>query len=280
MSEVVVVTGASAGLGRAIVREFAKTKARIGLIARGAGRLEQARREVESAGGQALAIQADIAHASQVEEAAGRVERELGPIDIWVNNAVATVFAPFTGIEPDEFKRVTEVSYLGFVYGTMSALKRMKLRDRGTIVQVGSALSYRSIPLQSAYCGAKHAMIGFTDSIRSELLHDKSNIHVTVVHAPAMKTPLFRWCRSRMPNYAQPAAPAFKPEIAAQAIVWAAHHRKREVYVGWPTIAVIYGQKFVPGIADRYLAMHGYDSQLSSEPRPPGTPDNLFHPLP
>lgn len=195
----VVVTGASAGVGRAVVREFSRQRACIGLIARGCERLEASRREVESAGGKALLLTADVADAQQMEEAADRVERELGPIDIWVNNAMTTIFAPFLDITPDEFKRATEVTYLGQVYGTMAALKRMKPRNRGVIVQVGSALAYRSIPLQSAYCGAKHAIVGFTDSIRSELLHDCSDVRITVVHLPAMNTPQFDWCRTRLP---------------------------------------------------------------------------------
>jgi NAD(P)-dependent dehydrogenase (short-subunit alcohol dehydrogenase family) len=274
--EVVVVTGASAGLGRAIVREFAKRRARIGLIARNRERLEQARSEVESAGGEALVLPADVADAGQVEAAAERVERELGPIDIWVNDAMATIFAPFLEIRPEEFKRATEVTYLGFVYGTMSALRRMKPRDRGTIVQVGSALAYRSIPLQSAYCGAKHAMVGFTDSIRSELLHDNSHVHLTVVHVPAMNTPQFSWCRSRLPRHPQPVPPIYQPEVAARAVVWAAYQKRREVLIGWPTVAVINGQKVLPGLADRYLAAHGYDSQQTAEPVPADRPDNLF----
>lgn len=278
-NEVVVVTGASAGVGRAVVREFAKRKAHIGLIARGRERLEQAREEVESAGGKALVLPADVADAGQVEDAADRVERELGPIDIWVNDAMTTIFGPFLEIKPEEFKRATEVTYLGFVYGTMSALRRMKPRDRGTVVQVGSALAYRSIPLQSAYCGAKHAMVGFTDSIRSELLHDKSHVHITVVHAPAMNTPQFSWCRSRMPRHPQPVPPIYQPEIVARAIVWAAHHRRREVYIGWPTVKAIYGQEVVPGFADRYLAEHGYDSQQTSQAVAPDRPDNLFEPV-
>lgn len=277
-SEVVVVTGASAGVGRAVVREFAKRKAHIGLLARGRERLEQARREVENAGGKALALPTDVADAAQVEEAAERVERELGPIDIWVNNAMTTIFAPFMKITPEEFKRATEVTYLGFVHGTMSALRRMQPRNRGTIVQVGSALAYRSIPLQSPYCGAKHAMVGFTDSIRSELIHDNSRVHITVVHLPAMNTPQFSWCRTRMKRSPQPVPPIFEPEVAARAIVWAAHHRRREIFVGWPTVVVIEGQKMFPGLGDRYLAKFGYESQLTPSLVSPNRPDNLFEP--
>jgi short-subunit dehydrogenase len=235
MGEVVVVTGASAGVGRAVVREFAKKKADIGLIARGVERLEAAKREVEECGGRAVVVPADVADAEAVERAAERVEEELGPIDIWVNDAMTTVFAPFSQITPEEFKRATEVTYLGFVYGTMSALKRMRARNRGTVVQVGSALAYRSIPLQSAYCGAKHAIVGFTDSIRSELIHEKSDVHITVVHLPAMNTPQFSWCRTKLPRQPQPVPPIYAPEVAARAIYWAAHNRRRELYVGLST---------------------------------------------
>lgn len=279
-AKVVVVTGASAGVGRAVVREFARQNTHIGLIARGRERLEAARREVEQAGGKALVAPADVADARQVEDAAERIERELGPIDIWVNNAMTTIFAPFLEIAPDEFKRATEVTYLGQVYGTMAALKRMKPRNRGAIVQVGSALAYRSIPLQSAYCGAKHAIVGFTDSIRSELLHDRSNVHITVVHLPAMNTPQFDWCRTRLPRHPQPVPPIFQPEVAARAIVWAASHRRRELYVAWPTVKAIYGQKIAPAYADRYLAKHAYDGQQTSEAVPPDRVDNLFQPVP
>lgn len=277
--QVVVVTGASAGVGRAVVNEFARARAHIGLIARGEERLEATKREVEEAGGKALALPTDVADAKQVEAAAERVEQELGPIDIWINDAMTTVFAPFLEITPDEFKRATEVTYLGQVYGTMAALKRMKSRNRGTIVQIGSALAYRSIPLQSAYCGAKHAVVGFTDSIRSELIHDKSNVHITAVMLPAMNTPQFSWCRTRLPRHPQPVPPIFQPEVAARAIVWAANHKRREVYVGWPTVEAIYGQEIAPSYADRYLAKHAYGGQETSEPVSPNRPDNLFEPV-
>ena len=280
MGEVVVVTGASAGVGRAVAIEFARTQAKIALIARGRERLEAARHEVEGLGGRAIAISADVADAKAVEEAAERAERELGPIDIWINNAMTTVFAPFSEITAEEFKRATEVTYLGFVYGTMAALRFMRPRNRGTIVQVGSALAYRSIPLQSAYCGAKHAIVGFTDSIRSELIHEKSGIHITVVHLPAMNTPQFSWCRTKLPRHPQPVPPIFEPEVAAKAIDWAAHHRKRELYVGLPTAKAIYGQEIAPGFADRYLARTGFESQQTDAPVPPGRPDNLFEPVP
>jgi short-subunit dehydrogenase len=275
-----VVTGASAGVGRAVVNEFARQGAHIGLIARGRDRLDAAKREVEEAGGKALVLPADVADAKQVDEAAERVEQELGPIDVWVNVAMTTIFAPFLEITPDEFKRATEVTYLGQVYGTMAALKRMHARNRGVIVQVGSALAYRSIPLQSPYCGAKHAIIGFTDSIRSELIHDKSNVHITAVMLPAMNTPQFSWCRTRLPRHPQPVPPIFQPEVAARAIVWAASHKRREVYVGWPTVEAIYAQEIAPSFADRYLAKHAYDAQQTPEPVSPDRPDNLFEPAP
>lgn len=277
--KVVVVTGASAGVGRAVVREFAREGASIGLIARGRARLEAAKKEVEELGGKALSLPTDVADAKAIDDAAERVENALGPIDIWVNDAMTTIFAPVDKITPDEFKRTTEVTYLGFVYGTMAALKRMKARDRGTIVQVGSALAYRSIPLQSAYCGAKHAMVGFTDSLRSELIHDGSKIHLTVVHLPAMNTPQFSWCRTRLPRQPQPVPPIFQPEVAARAIVWASVHRRREVFVGWPTVKAIYGQDVAPAYADRYLAKNAYSGQETSEPVPANRPDNLFEPV-
>jgi NAD(P)-dependent dehydrogenase (short-subunit alcohol dehydrogenase family) len=277
--KVVVVTGASAGVGRAVVREFARQGAHIGLIARGRERLETAKRDVEELGGKALVLPVDVADARQVEDAAERTEREFGPIDIWINDAMTTIFAPFLEITPEEFKRATEVTYLGQVYGTMAALKRMRSRNRGTIVQVGSALAYRSIPLQSAYCGAKHAIVGFTDSIRSELLHDQSNVHITAVMLPAMNTPQFSWCRTRLPRHPQPVPPIYQPEVAARAIVWAAQHKRREVYVGWPTVEAIYGQEVAPSFADHYLARHGFDSQQTSQPVSPERPDNLFEPV-
>jgi len=278
-SKVVVVTGASAGVGRAVVREFARQGASIGLIARGLKRLESAKRETEELGGKALVLPVDVADAGAVDAAAECVEDELGPIDVWINDAMTTIFAPVDQITPEEFRRTTEVTYLGFVYGTMAALKRMKRRNRGAIVQVGSALAYRSIPLQSAYCGAKHAMIGFTDSLRSELIHEGSGIHITVVHLPAMNTPQFSWCRTRLPRQPQPVPPIFQPEVAARAIVWAASHRRREIFVGWPTVKAIYGQDVVPGYADRYLAQNAWDGQETSDPVPANRPDNLFAPV-
>ncbi len=277
--EVVVVTGASAGVGRAVVREFAKRKAHMGLIARGKERLESARQEVEHYGGRALALSSDVANPQEMEEAAARVEKEFGPITVWVNNAMVTIFAPLSEIQPAEFKRATEVTYLGCVYGTMAALKRMLPRDMGTIVQVGSALAYRSIPLQSPYCGAKHAIVGFTDSLRCELIHNRSHVHVTVVHLPATNTPQFSWCRTRLPRHPQPVPPIYEPEVAARAIYFAAHNRRREIFVGGPTVKAIYGQDVAPGLADRYLGRNGYEAQQTSEPVAPHRPDNLFEPV-
>jgi NAD(P)-dependent dehydrogenase (short-subunit alcohol dehydrogenase family) len=278
--EVVVITGASAGVGRAVVREFAKRQAAIGLIARGADRLESARREVEEQGGEALALPTDVADATQVERAAEQVVNRFGRIDVWVNDAMTTIFAPLKDIKPEEFKRATEVTYLGCVYGTMAALKDMYRQDRGTIVQIGAALAYRSIPLQSPYCGAKHAIVGFTDSLRCELIHQKSNIHVTVVHLPAMNTPQFSWCRTRLPRHPQPVPPIFEPEVAARAVYFAAHNKRREIFVGGPTVKAIYGQDVAPSFADWYLGTHGYDAQQTNEPVPPDRPDNLFEPVP
>ncbi len=279
-NEVVVITGASAGVGRAAVREFARHGARIGLIARGRDRLEAARREVLQAGGEALVLPCDVSDPDALEAMAQQAEEQLGPIDVWINDAMATVFAEFKDITPQEFKRVTEVTYLGQVYGTMSALRRMLTRDRGTIVNVGSALAFRGIPLQSAYCGAKHAIVGFSDSLRCELAHDRRNIKLTVVHLPAMNTPQFTWGRNKMSRRSQPVPPIFEPEVAAEAIYWAAHHDRREVFVGGPTFTVITGQKIAPGLGDRYLARTGYDSQMFDGAPPADQPDNLFEPAP
>lgn len=278
--EVVVITGASAGVGRATVREFAKRGAHIGLIARGRDGLEAARREVEEVGGRALVLPVDVSDAGAVENATERVEREFGPIDIWVNNATVSVFSPIKEMNAEEFRRVTEVTYLGVVHGTLAALKRMLPRDRGTIVQVGSALSYRSIPLQAAYCAAKHAERGFTDSLRSELIHDGSKVHVTMVQLPALNTPQFGWVKSRLARKAQPVPPIFQPEVAAEAIYWAAHEKRREVFVGLPTMQAILGNKVAPGLLDHYLAKAAYDGQQTGEPEDPNRPDNLMEPVP
>ena len=278
--EVVVITGASAGVGRATVREFARHGADIGLIARGHDGLEGARREVEAAGGRALVLALDVADPNRVEQAAEQVERELGPIDVWVNNAMASVFSPIKQMTAEEFKRVTEVTYLGYVYGTLSALKRMLPRDRGTIVQVGSALAYRSIPLQAAYCASKHAVLGFFASLRTELLHDHSNVHTTMVQMPALNTPQFGWVKSRLPHKAQPVPPIYQPEVAARAIYYAAHHpERREYYPAWSSVKAIFGNKLAPSLADHYLARTGYDSQQYDGPEDPNRPNNLYAPV-
>ena len=279
--EVVVVTGASGGVGRAIAHAFAKRGAHIGLVARGEQGLDEARREVEQLGGQALVVPTDVALADQVEAAAEAVEDRFGPLDTWVNDAMATVFARVVDMNAEEFKRATEVTYLGTVYGTMAALKRMTARDRGTIVQVGSALSYRAIPLQAAYCGSKFAIRGFTDSIRSELLHDKSSVHITMVQLPGVNTTQFNWCRSKLPDHPQPVPPIYQPEIPAEAVYWAAHHRRRELWVGYSAVEAIVGNKIAPGFADRYLAHKAFSGQqVKNMPVPPDRPDNLFEPVP
>jgi short-subunit dehydrogenase len=279
-NEVVVITGASAGVGRATAREFGRHGASVGLISRNQDRLEAAKKEIEQSGGRALVLPLDVADAAAIENAAQKVEAELGPIDIWVNNAMTSVFSPIKQMQPDEFKRVIDVTYLGVVYGTLSALKRMQQRNNGTIVQVGSALAYRSIPLQSAYCAAKHAVAGFTDSLRCELIHQKSRVHVTMVQMPALNTPQFGWVKSRLPHKAQPVPPIFQPEIAARAIYWSAHQRRREVWVGSSTVAAILGQRFVPGLLDWYLGKTGYDSQQYDGTEEPHRPNNLWKSVP
>jgi NADP-dependent 3-hydroxy acid dehydrogenase YdfG len=278
--EVVVITGSSAGLGRAIAREFGKNGASVGLLARGREGLEGARQEIESMGGKALALPTDVADAEAIEAAAKTVEEKLGPIDIWINNAMASVFSPVKEMKPEEYKRVTEVTYLGVVYGTLSALKRMLPRDRGTIVQIGSALAYRSIPLQSAYCAAKHAIAGFTDSLRCELIHDQSHVRLTMVQMPALNTTQFGWVKSRLKHKAQPVPPIFQPEVGARAVYWASHHERREIYVAGPTVEAIVGNKVAPGILDHYLGRTGYDSQQTQQPEDPNRPDNLWKPVP
>jgi short-subunit dehydrogenase len=280
MKGVVVITGASAGAGRAAALEFARRGYSVGLIARGLDRLQSAREDIESLGASAVVLPADVADEREVERAADRAERELGPIDVWVNSAMATIFAPVEKITPEEFVRATHVTYLGSVWGTLAALKRMRPRKRGVIVQVGSALAYRAIPLQSPYCGAKHALRGFTDSVRTELLHEKSRIHLTMVQLPALNTPQFEWGRSRMPRRPQPVPPIFQPEVAAKAIVWAAEHRRREIYVGWPSVKAIVGNKVAPSYADQVLARMGFDAQQTHEADSGPRPDNLFEPVP
>jgi NAD(P)-dependent dehydrogenase (short-subunit alcohol dehydrogenase family) len=277
--QVVVVTGASGGIGRASAQAFGVRGAKVALLARGELGLQGAAKEVEAAGGTVLPIPVDTADYEQIEGAADRVEHELGPIDVWVNVALTSVFAPFMQITPQEYKRVTEVSYLGYVYATRVALDRMLSRDHGTVVQVGSALAYRGIPLQSAYCGAKHAIQGFHDSLRCELLHDKSNVHVTMVQMPAVNTPQFSWVLSRLPNHAQPVPPIYQPEVAAKAVVYAADHpRRREYWVGGSTVGTLIANKFAPGILDRYLARTGYQSQQTDQPHDPDQPVNLWEP--
>ena len=279
-SEVVVITGASAGVGRATTRNFARHGARIALLARGTDGLEAAQRDVQELGGTAIVIPVDVANPEQVEAAAARVEIGLGKIDIWINNAMASVFSQIKEMTPEEFRRVTEVTYLGYVYGTLAALKRMLPRDRGVIVQVGSALAYRGIPLQSAYCAAKHAVQGFCDSLRCELLHDNSGVRLTMVQLPALNTPQFGWVKSRLPRKAQPVPPIFQPEVAAEAIYFAAHNPRREFYVGAPSVAVISINKLGPSLLDYILARTGYDSQQYDGAEDPNRPNNLWQPVP
>jgi NAD(P)-dependent dehydrogenase (short-subunit alcohol dehydrogenase family) len=280
--QVIVVTGASAGLGRVIAKEFGARGNRVALLARGLEGLEAAAKDVEAAGGDAFIFPTDVSRWEQVEDAARRVELEVGPIDVWVNDAMTSVFAPLRDVEPEEFERVTAVNYLGFVYGTMAALRRMLPRDRGTVVQVGSALAYRSIPLQSAYCGSKHAIVGFTESLRTELRHDHSGVQVTMVQMPAMNTPQFSWVRTKMPDHPQPVAPIYQPEVAARGVLFAADHPNRHnYYVGISTSLTVLANKIAPGLLDRYLAKTGYDSQqMAGRPVDRNRPDNLFEPVP
>ena len=275
-----MVTGVSSGIGRAIARRFAQDGAAVGLIARGRDGLSGARRDVEQAGGRALELSVDVSDWDAVNSAARAVEEAFGPIDVWVNNAMTTVFAPFKEIEPDEFKRATEVTYLGTVWGTKAALDHMLPRDRGSIVIVGSALAYRGIPLQAPYCGAKHGVKGFFESLRTELRHDKSNVHLTMVQLPGHNTPQFLHCRSKMPKVPQPMPPYYAPEVGADAVHWAAHNRRRELYVGAPTLKTIVGNKVAPWLVERVLAKQGYSGQQSDRPADPQRPDNLMSPPP
>ena len=277
---VVVITGASAGIGRATARAFAARGARLGLIARNREALDAARAEVEARGGEAVVVVADVADAAAVEQAAQAVEDAFGPIDVWINNAMASVLGPIKDIPPEEFRRVTEVTYLGVVHGTQAALRRMLPRDRGVIIQVGSTLAYRGIPLQAPYCAAKHAVQGFHDALLSELLHDGSNVRTTMVNLPAVNTPQFRWIRNHMPRKAQPFGTIFEPEVAARAIVWASEHPRRELNVGGGTTQAIVANAFAPGALDHYLARVGFDNQQGNEPEDPSRPDNLFAPVP
>jgi NAD(P)-dependent dehydrogenase (short-subunit alcohol dehydrogenase family) len=277
--EVVAVTGASGGIGRATAVAFGARGAKVGLLARGSAGLEAAADEVRAAGGQPLVVEVDVADAEAVEAAVDTVERELGPVDVWVNVAFTSVFAPFDQIAPDEFRRVTEVAYLGYVYATMAILPRMKQRGAGTIVQVGSALAYRGIPLQTAYCGAKHAIQGFHEALRCELLHEQSPVHVTMVQMPAVNTPQFRWVLSRLPRKPQPVPPIYEPQVAARAVLYAADHpKRREYWVGGSTVGTLAANAVVPGLLDRYLARTGFDSQQTDEPSDGHRPNNLVQP--
>ena len=279
-ARVIVITGASAGIGRATARAFAARGARIGLIARNAEALEAARREVESRGGEAVIAIADVADADAVERAAQTIENAFGPIDVWINNAMTSVLGPIKEITAEEFRRVTEVTYFGVVNGTLAALRRMLPRDEGVIIQIGSTLAYRGIPLQAPYCAAKHAVQGFHDSLRSELLHDRSRVQVCMVNLPAVNTPQFRWIRNHMPRKSKPFGTIFEPEVAARAIVWASEHPRRELNVGWGTSQAIIANAFVPGALDHYLGRIGFDAQQSDEPEEPSRPDNLYDPVP
>jgi NAD(P)-dependent dehydrogenase (short-subunit alcohol dehydrogenase family) len=277
--EVVVLTGASGGVGRATARKFAAEGARIALIARGRRGLEATAREVEQAGGEPLVLPLDVSQHDQVEAAAASVEDAFGPIDVWINDAMVTVYAEFLDIEPDEFQRSTEVTYLGMVWGTRAALKRMMPRNRGSIVQVCSAMSYRGIPLQSPYCGAKHACKGFTESVLTELRHHKSKVRVSMIQLPGLNTPQFTWGRTKLPKQTMPVPPIYQPEIAADAVYYAAHHKRRQIYVGIPTVMNIIGERTAPWLLDRYLAKNGYQGQMTEHDLDPEGHDNLFDPV-
>jgi NAD(P)-dependent dehydrogenase (short-subunit alcohol dehydrogenase family) len=280
MQQIAVITGGSAGVGRAAAVAFARAGYSVGILARDPQRVESVCEEIRSIGGHALGMSVDVADAAQVEHAADRIERELGPIDVWVNNASTTVFARVLDMSAAEYRQVTAVTYLGVVHGTMAALKRMHPRNRGVIIQTGSALAYRSIPLQSAYCAAKAAIRGFTDALRCELIHERSRIGLTMVQLSAFNTPQFDWARSKLPRRLQPVPPIFQPEIAAEAIVRAATHRSREVWVGWPAVKTILSTRLAPGLGDRLAARTAYESQMTDEPADPERADNLYDPVP
>lgn len=279
-SRVIVVTGASGGVGRAVVRLLGKQGTRIGLLARGRDALDGAKREVEQAGGQGLVLPTDVSQFDQVEAAAQAVEEALGPIDVWINDAMVSMYSPFMKMSPEEFKHIVEVTFLGQVYGTQCALKRMLPRDRGVIIQVGSALAYRSIPLQSAYCASKHAIEGFTESVRSELLHANSNVRISMVNLPGVNTTQFEWTKNRMPHKPRPTGAIFQPEVAADAIAWTIDHDRRQVNVGWPTVEAVVGEKFIPGTLDHYLAHAAWEGAQLPEPADLNHQDNFWHPLP
>jgi len=277
---VVVVTGASAGVGRAVARAFGARHARVGLLARDEARLTRAAAEIQELGGEALAIPTDVADAEAVQAAADQVASRFGPVDVWVNNAMVSVFSPVREMRAEEYRRVTEVTYLGTVHGTLAALRQMLPLDRGVIIQVGSALAYRAIPLQSAYCAAKHAIQGFTESLRSELMHDRSRVRVTMLQLPAVNTPQFDWVKSRLPRRAKPVPPIYQPEVIARAVIWAADHDREEMYLGWSAAKAIAANRLIPRLLDRYLAREGFASQQTGEPEDPDRPDNLWRPVP
>jgi NAD(P)-dependent dehydrogenase (short-subunit alcohol dehydrogenase family) len=277
--EVVVVTGATRGVGRAVVERFARDGAQIALLARGRNGLDETAKEVERLGGKALPLPTDVADYDAVDAAAAATEEALGEIDIWVNDAMTTIFAFFEDIEPDEFRRATEVTYLGFVWGTKAALRRMLPRDRGSIVLVGSALAYRGIPLQSPYCGAKHATKGFFESVRTELMHKGSNVRISMVQLPGVNTPQFDHCRAKMPKKPMPVPPIYQPEVAADAIHFAAHHDRRQMWVGISTAYTILGERMAPWLGDRYMAKTGVNGQQTDEPLGSPRTGNLFEPV-
>jgi NAD(P)-dependent dehydrogenase (short-subunit alcohol dehydrogenase family) len=279
MSDVVVITGASAGVGRATARAFGARGDRVALIARGEAGLRAAAEDVRRAGGEALVLPCDVSDPDAVELAAARVDEHFGPVDVWVNNAMTAVLAEVVDTPPEEFRRVTEVTYLGSVHGAQAALRRMLPRDRGVIVQVGSALAFRGIPLQATYCGAKHAIQGFCESLRTELMHRDSAVRLVEVHLPGMNTTQFSWVRARTDRHPMPVPPIYQPEVAADVIVWAAHHRRKRIWVGYPTLQTVLGNRFAAWITDRYLAKTGFGAQQTDQPLPPDRPDYLFAPL-